>query len=145
MRYAQTRIYLCQWDAKNCTNRSPNTDQKTRRILFINKKKRTCHRKEFTISTDYWMIIKEIEKINKYLNFMREQKNNLKHRSDIDTNCSCRHRSGHSERGKQTGWTGDHRENETLQTTALLKSAWVLESKGSEETCYHSDSFSELR
>ena len=43
--------------------------------MVINKKKRTCHLTKFVIPADHKGKIKENEKINKYWDLAREQKN----------------------------------------------------------------------
>ena len=43
-------------------------------LVLINMKKKTCHLVDFTITPDHRRKIKEIEKIDKYLDLARELK-----------------------------------------------------------------------
>ena len=77
-------------------------------LVLINKKKRTCHLVDISVPADHWVKMKESEDINKYLDLTRELKK-LDHEGD--TNC-CWHAWNSSQNlGKETGRTGNQREN----------------------------------
>ena len=61
----------------NGNNARPSVNQEESR-------KRTWHLVDFAMSADHKMILKESEKIYKYLDLAREQE----HEGDSDTNCS---------------------------------------------------------
>ena len=58
------------------TNRSPNLGQKTR-PYNNQQKKRTCKIVEFAVPADHRIKLKESEKKDKYLDFVRELKKKL--------------------------------------------------------------------
>ena len=96
-------------------------------LIIINKKKkkkkkrkRICRIVDFAVLADHRVKLRESEKNDKYLDFARELKKNVEHESDGYTNynyCSW----------YRDGKTWEIRERvETIQTTALLRSARIL-------------------
>ena len=55
-------------------------------VVLINTNKRTCDQMDFAVTVDHRAKIKEIEKIDIYLDLARDQKV-VKHKVEGDTNC----------------------------------------------------------
>ena len=66
---------------------------------------------DFTISVDYRVKNEESEKIDKYFNFTRNQKNVAEHEYEGDTNCNWYTWNGPKGFGRKTGGTGNQRKN----------------------------------
>ena len=68
-------------------NYNNNLSQKTRPNNNRQKKKRTCKIVDFAGPADYWIILKECKKRDKYLDLARELKKTMEHEGDNYTNC----------------------------------------------------------
>ena len=80
----------------------------------------------FALLADHSVKIKEIEKRDKYLDLARELKKTIEHESDSDTNCGwC---IGTIPKGLVKEWENLEISGqvETMQITALLRSARIL-------------------
>ena len=98
-------------------------------------KKRTCHLEEFAMAVDHRKKIKESEKIEILGLCLRAEKT-VKHEGDGDTNHSLNPWNGPQRRRKESRETGDERKIQTIQTTALLKSDWILRRVLKNWSCY---------
>ena len=130
MVYAQPSTCPRKWHTQNPmglwhTNGSPNLCQKTRPYNNQQKKKKKiCKIVDFAVSADHRIKLKECEKRDKYLDLARELKKTMEHSGDNYTNCDwCTVTKGllkdlvDFEVGGRV---------ETIQTTALLKTARIL-------------------
>ena len=108
---------------------SLNLDPKTR--SFNNrqkkkKKKRICKIVDFAVPADHRIKLKECEKRDKYLDLARELKKTMEHEGTIIPHVICTF--GTVTKGLLKGLedleVGDR--GETIQTTALLKTARIL-------------------
>ena len=122
-----------RWDFE--INRSPYLDQTTKRpdLVIINKKERTWRIGEFPVPADYRVELKKSRKRDKYLDLSRELKK-LEHEiNDLPIVIGA---LGTVTKGlvKELEGLEITRQEKTVQTTALVRSAkilrWVLETWG---------------
>ena len=57
-------------------------------MLEIEERKRICRTVDFDVPADHGVKLKESEKRDKYMDFVRELKKTTEHESDCDTNCN---------------------------------------------------------
>ena len=111
-------------------------------LQSLSKFKSSYHvRVDFAIPADYRVKIKESEKIHKYLDLARELKKQWKMRVKIKLIIVNALGTVSKSLEKGLEKLEISRTIETIQSTALLRSAWILkELWRSQETCCHSDS-----
>ena len=107
MVYAKPRIRPGKWDAQTSvgfwnTNVSPNLGQTTR-TNNSRQKNENCWIEEFIVLADHRLKLKESEKIDKYLDFAKELKKTVKHKSDSDTSSNWCLRYSHQRINTGTG------------------------------------------
>ena len=110
--------YVRFWD----TDESPNLCPKPKPC--VNKKTTICYLMGFAVPVDDTVKIKK-ENIDKFLDFAREL-NSVKPEIDVVTKCSSCPRNGPRRTWKRVKELEIGRRIETIQTTALLKSARIL-------------------
>ena len=120
------------------THRSPISARRPD-LIIINKRKRTCKIVNFAVPADHRLKLKECEKKDKYLDLARELKklwNMQMTIIPIVIGAFGTVTKGLLKRLEDLVVGG---RVETIQTTTLLRTAWV-ESWRLEETCRHSNS-----
>ena len=118
------------WD----TNRSPNLDQMTSCSDSQQKKKRTCRIVEFAIPADLRVKLKDSEKRDKYLEFVREEKKTtMEHEGDYDNSCNWCTWNNSQRIGKKArrlgnkSSSGDYQDYNTIKIDSNSeKSPWDL-------------------
>ena len=95
-------------------------------LVLVNKKQMTCCLVVLTVSINHRVKIKESEKINKYSDFAREQKQTVGHTVDGDTICSWCTWNHHKVLEKRVEELEIRRWIESIQTTALLRLDRIL-------------------
>ena len=113
------------WDFEIQTDHLISDRQLDRVIVNNNKnkkrkKKRICRIVDFAALAVHRVKLKESEKTDKYLDFVRELKT-MEHESDGDTNCNWHARYSHQRNETGIGGLG-HKKT----TTTLLRSARIL-------------------
>ena len=75
---------------------------------------------DFAVPVDPGVKLKESEKENQYLNLARELKN-VKHESDVCTNCNYCFSYGHEKIDSRTGGLGNKRTNDDHPNYSIIK------------------------
>ena len=80
-----------------------------------------CRIVEFAVPEDHRGKLKEIEKINKYLDLARELKTSMEHEDDNDANCKWCTGNGPQRLKKETGRVGNRRTNREHLNPSIVK------------------------
>ena len=129
MVYAQPHICPKEWHTLTPLGFwLTNGSQTTRSYNNQKQKKITCKIVDFVVPADHRVKLKESEKKDKYLDLTTELKNTGEHESDIYTNCNWCSLLGTVTKGLIKGLKDLKmgKRGETIQTTALLRSARIL-------------------